>query len=1038
MANFGILAKLGTDTSKFVAGLKKAGDKGASFGKQLGNVVAAGAKVAAAAIAAMALKGIKDFVEFEKKMSEVFTLMPKMTKEAEKAMSDDMRRLATTMGIDVIDATNALYQAISAGVPKENAADFLMVASKAAIAGVSDLETSVGALTTIINGYSMEIGEAERVSDVLFSTVKIGVTNFTELGQNIGKVTPLAAELGISIEQVGGMFAVLTKTLGAGKTAEAGTGIRSMLAELSKEGMKAFENFVQATGTTFPNFIRSGRSVAEALQAMSDHAKDSDKSLIDMFRGVEAGMAALTLAKNNTEDLGKAIKDIKEDAGSAEKAYQIMAKTTAKAWDDMKAAAKEFGMSMGEVLLPLVSGAIDAIAEAFTFLGDIVKGMVAWFKDHPRALDNIMKSIKVVTISLLAMNGAAVLSSIVVGALTAAKFLWAISGGAVIRMLKALKIAMMTNPFTVILGIIVAVVAAFVLWGDAAEEAAKQAMDAADQFADRMEKRTKTAKDAIKSQIKEQSKLRKQLHEMAMEERMRESGMGRKKVALEMAKKELETMKSNLEIAEMMPDKIREDMAAREQRTKIILAALSDEATKLITLATFNEAQISDKLRIEELETERLKLTIAIKKQVELITNLTTKAKEEEEKRLKSLAEAKKIIADTAREHELSQTTMGKIILLSDKLNKLNKERKKILDDIAAGTPAAEDSLEELAKKEKERLNTQKQIADLMEGDLNRLREREIVKHEEAIGKLEINLGIQEEIIDAEKRKLELLDAQLKVQNEKVAVARMEAEEIEAQFAGNKFNFVTGERRGIGEFKLSSAKLGREFKLLKEEGRNFRKATQEDVDKGKARRVGDKIEIRNAREFQKHIEGQLRAKKEILANEKAAQAKLLRDQAAAIAMKKVAEDKAKAIEDGINAERDRILKLRGAMNKEEVKTLAQITTERIRLEAALAAFRNMAVGARLPRDPGLDRAMDAMRVKIDNAVAAVAAVVPKPFGAGAFADDGSLGNMMADEALINLPDVEGDTSTLDELKGQTTIAEDTLLAIEGKFVNQPT
>ena len=133
-------------------------------------------------------------------------------------MQEDVRRLATTMGVDLTDAVNGLYQAISAGVPSSNAVSFLETASKTAIAGVATLEDSVGALTTILNGYGMEVREANKVSDVLFSVVKNGVTTMTELGQNIGKVTPIASALGVEIDEVGAMFATLTKQMGSGKT----------------------------------------------------------------------------------------------------------------------------------------------------------------------------------------------------------------------------------------------------------------------------------------------------------------------------------------------------------------------------------------------------------------------------------------------------------------------------------------------------------------------------------------------------------------------------------------------------------------------------------------------------------------------------------------------------------------------------------------------------------------------------------------------------------------------------------------------------
>ena len=218
-----ILAKLGMDSSEFKKGLGQASKESEGFGKKLSSAITTATKVAGAALAGLAIKGTKDMIEFQKGISEVFTLLPGISKENMGKISDDVRELARSMGIDLNDAVKSLYQAISAGVDPGNAVDFLRTSSKTAIAGVASLEDSVGALTTIINGYGMSAKEATKVSDVLFSVVKNGVTSMTELGQNIGKVTPIASALGVSLEEVGAMFAVLTKQMGAGKTAEAGT-----------------------------------------------------------------------------------------------------------------------------------------------------------------------------------------------------------------------------------------------------------------------------------------------------------------------------------------------------------------------------------------------------------------------------------------------------------------------------------------------------------------------------------------------------------------------------------------------------------------------------------------------------------------------------------------------------------------------------------------------------------------------------------------------------------------------------------------------
>ena len=349
-----ILAKLGLDTGDFKKGLDSTGTHAKKFADGFGKVIASGIKVASVAIGAFAIKGTKDLIEFEKGINEVFTLMPDITEKAMTKMQSDVRGLAVTMGLDLTDAVNSTYQAISAGIDPDNAITFLETASKTAIAGVASLEDSVGALTTIINGYGMEASEASRVSDVLFSVVKNGVTSMTELGQNVGKVTPLASALGVSIEEVGAMFVVLTKQMGSGKTAEAGTAIRSMLAELGKAGMKASDNFDRLSGQSFPDFIKSGGSVTDALMILKNGAVASGESMMDMFRGIEAGASALMLVTNNGKELSKQFKNITSDAGATDKAFERMSNTASQQLAQVMASFKELGIKFGESFLPII------------------------------------------------------------------------------------------------------------------------------------------------------------------------------------------------------------------------------------------------------------------------------------------------------------------------------------------------------------------------------------------------------------------------------------------------------------------------------------------------------------------------------------------------------------------------------------------------------------------------------------------------------------------------------------------------------------
>lgn len=89
-------------------------------------------KIAGTAAKVFAVKKVVDFGkeamsvsrEFESGMAEVFTLLPDMSKSAMDNMSSDVKKFVKETGNTLNDTTSALYQAISAGVSKDDAMPF--------------------------------------------------------------------------------------------------------------------------------------------------------------------------------------------------------------------------------------------------------------------------------------------------------------------------------------------------------------------------------------------------------------------------------------------------------------------------------------------------------------------------------------------------------------------------------------------------------------------------------------------------------------------------------------------------------------------------------------------------------------------------------------------------------------------------------------------------------------------------------------------------------------------------------------------------
>ena len=383
MANYSITAIIGAVTDKFNKGLDTAKNKAKSFasgttkavkgvqggiagatsklsgfGHQwqmaMGHPAIQAATAAGQAMVSFGTDAVKTAGNIEAKMNEVFTLMPGITQGAKEKMSKELLSLSAQMGKMPEDFINSLYNSLSAGVPPENVFNFLETASKSAIAGVATTEEAVGALTTVINGYKMPVTEAANVSDTLFTVIKNGVTTMPELAANIGKVTPIAASLGISFDEVGAAFAEMTKNLGPNKSAETGTMLKAFFAEISKGGSKSAEAFERISGKSFPEFIKGGGSVADALKMMAEEADKNNERITDMFGSIEAGQAALILSANGAKGLGEQMEEMGKTAGGSTKAFETVDSGFSRMMEKLMAGFEVFKVTVGKALAPLV------------------------------------------------------------------------------------------------------------------------------------------------------------------------------------------------------------------------------------------------------------------------------------------------------------------------------------------------------------------------------------------------------------------------------------------------------------------------------------------------------------------------------------------------------------------------------------------------------------------------------------------------------------------------------------------------------------
>lgn len=295
----------------------------------------------------------KKAIEFDNGMREVLTLLPELGNESFEKLKNQALSFSKDIGKAPEETVKALYQALSAGIPRENVFEFLKTAGEASIAGVSDLRTSVDGLTSVTNAYGSEILNAQKASDIMFQTVKLGKTDFTQLSNNLYNVIPIASAIGVQFEDIGAAIAAMTAQ--GVPTSVATTQMKQALSELNKEGSVAYETFKQISGESFKDFIVEGGNLQEALQMMSDHAEKTGKEVTSMFSSVEAGNAVLALSGKNASKFKDYLDQVRNSVGATSEAFKKIDDGAARQFERLKAELSALVIELGNNALPLIN-----------------------------------------------------------------------------------------------------------------------------------------------------------------------------------------------------------------------------------------------------------------------------------------------------------------------------------------------------------------------------------------------------------------------------------------------------------------------------------------------------------------------------------------------------------------------------------------------------------------------------------------------------------------------------------------------------------
>ena len=275
-------------------------------------------------LAAEFREAVRAGLEFSKTLAEIETLMPEAQRNTGR-LRDNLLELSNAYGQDATTQARGFYDVVSAGVQGfENQLDVLNTTNKVAIGGITDTATATSVLVGTMNAFAKDGETASSVADVLFTTVRQGITTIPQLSSVMGQINAQAANTGVKLKEVGAAMASMT-AIGI-PTAQAATGLRAAIAGFSKPTAKA-QKLIKRLGIDFSVSAIQSKGFRQVLTEIREATGGNTEALIELFPNQRAQLAILPLLGKSWKEFNIQLDRFNDTAGAADQAFERITKT---------------------------------------------------------------------------------------------------------------------------------------------------------------------------------------------------------------------------------------------------------------------------------------------------------------------------------------------------------------------------------------------------------------------------------------------------------------------------------------------------------------------------------------------------------------------------------------------------------------------------------------------------------------------------------------------------------------------------------------
>ncbi len=390
-------AKLGTLQSKLRATAAVVGNIGAQM-------TAAGVAMTVPFAAALAM-----FVPFSDAMKTV-AAVTRATADEFEMLNAKAKLLGATTSFTAVQVAQMMTELGRAGFSPAQIDEMTAAVMNLSRASGTEAAMASGIMAATIRQFSLEAGDAAHVADVLTYAANSTFNTVESLGEALKYAGPVAAQLGMSLEDTVAILGTLGNVGIQGS--EAGTALRRLSVLSAAEADKMQKTF----GVAFKDAAGNARPLVTVLGEVANATKDmSDTERVGKMNEAFGllGITAATVMSGAAADTEKLAAGLKTADGAA-------AKTAAEMDSGLGGSLKIFMSSVEGVAIAVseaIEGPLKWLLEWFTWISEIIKHTVQQNQTLIQVLAIIGPVVATLGIALVGIATA-------IGIVTGAMFVW--------------------------------------------------------------------------------------------------------------------------------------------------------------------------------------------------------------------------------------------------------------------------------------------------------------------------------------------------------------------------------------------------------------------------------------------------------------------------------------------------------------------------------------------------------------------------------------------------------------------------------------